>query len=87
MMAKRTMGKSKIGYTNEAVPWYYSFNPGGMGCSGCELLNAGCWAGHGGPTVYGGNNSACHDFAGEDIDEDYDDFPSYIDSESKESHA
>ena len=35
------MGKSKIGYTNEQVPWYYGWNPGGFGCSGgCD----GCWA-------------------------------------------
>jgi len=40
-MSKRRMTKSKIGYTNEAVPWVYGWNPGGFGCSGgCD----GCWA-------------------------------------------
>lgn len=35
------MAKSRIGYTNDKVPWYYNFNPSGFGCSGgCE----GCWA-------------------------------------------
>ncbi len=35
------MTKSKIGYTNDKVTWYYGWNPGGMGCSGgCEC----CWA-------------------------------------------
>jgi len=34
------MTKSKIGYVNDKVPWYYGWNPGGFGCSGgCE----GCW--------------------------------------------
>lgn len=38
---KRTMSKSKIGYTNENVPWIYAWNPGGFGCSmGCD----GCWS-------------------------------------------
>lgn len=36
-----SMAKSKIGYTNDKVSWYYGWNPGGFGCSGgCEC----CWA-------------------------------------------
>jgi len=35
------MSKSRIGYTNELVPWYYAVNFGGFGCSGgCP----GCWS-------------------------------------------
>ncbi len=40
----KQMGKSKIRYTNDKVPWYYSFNPGGFGCSGCPLKGNGCWS-------------------------------------------
>lgn len=40
-MSKPTMGHSKIGYTNNVVRQYRSWNPFGMGCSGgCD----GCWA-------------------------------------------
>jgi len=35
------MRRSRIGYTSKTVPEYYSWNPGGFGCSGgCE----GCWS-------------------------------------------
>ena len=42
----RGMGKSNIGYRGigadgRPVDWYYSFNPGGFGCS---RLCDGCWS-------------------------------------------
>ena len=40
----KQMGWSKIRYTNDKVPKYRTWNPGGFGCSGCSLKGDGCWA-------------------------------------------
>ena len=40
-MSTRRLKPSRIGYTNEQVPWHYGWNPGGYGCSNnCPR----CWA-------------------------------------------